>query len=228
MSEASLAVVGTIGIARKVRRHRYVREAHATARVLAGDRVERVIGTSNESGPVTQLYGWAPNVPPHRDETGFIYFAPILLPRGGSLVIADDGHDVLLEHGNVYRLNDFIPHETYERGPVVCLFRGPYLAPDDAGALADLQAGADQLASHTPGMPRVSPGFQHPFPNECYADLSHADGTYKEIVPLAEAKRKGMLIAYCALCERRAWVLDHHFPWHVENNRCEKHLKECK
>lgn len=225
MTDVAIAAVGTIKLPPDIRRHRCVREALASVKRLTGFIDGGVLGTSNDDGPVTQLYAWKQNVQPHADRTGFVYFAPLVIPRGGSLVCAEDASDVLLRVGVVYRLNDFITHGTYENGSVACLFRGPYPAPNDSEALAEMQAGADRLASCAPGMPRVSPGFRRPFRDECYASDWTMGGRDRELMPIAQAKREGMDIARCAHCNRRALSLDHHYPWEVAGNRCEVHLK---
>lgn len=226
MTDAALAAVGSIAFPATVRRHRYVREVLAVAKLMRETGQDAgVVGTTNGSGPVTELYAWAPMIPEHADATGFIYFAPVVLPRGGSIVFANDESDVVLKIGKVYRLNDHVMHGTYEYGPVACLFRGPYRAPADAEAVAELQAGADRLASCAPGMPRVSPGFRRPFRDECYASDWTMGGRDRELMPIAQAKREGMDIARCAHCNRRALSLDHHYPWEVAGNRCEVHLK---
>lgn len=223
MTDVAIAAVGTIKLPPDIRRHRCVREALASVKRLTGFIDGGVLGTSNDDGPVTQLYAWKQNVQPHADRTGFVYFAPLVIPRGGSLVCAEDASDVLLRVGVVYRLNDFITHGTYENGSVACLFRGPYPAPNDSEALAEMQAGANRLAVAAPDQPRVSPGFRIVGRGECYASDLHEDGRHSVLMSIAQANREGLEIARCAHCGRRAVDLDHHYPWEQSGNRCERH-----
>lgn len=220
-----LAEVGRIDIEPALYRHRHMFEAQANAMVMDDGRIEAVVGTTNVPGQqVVELYGWGRNVDSHVDETGWIYFAPLICRR--SLVYIEKPSierptRVCLQAGKVYRLNDYVLHWTRDRAAVVCLFAGVFDRPDDAKALTMLAAGAKALAHKTPGAPRVKSGFQTPFPDECYADTG--DGV--RLVLKADAKANDWLIAHCTECRTRAIRLDNHWPWMSERNACEKHLE---
>lgn len=205
-------------------RHRNVREARLTAMALEKSR-ERVIGTSNDfvdgrPTPKTELYGWASNVDSHADRTGFVYFMPLVLPRGGSLVFAGGKH-AFLYLGSIYRLNDFEPHHTYEAGVVVAMFRGPYKSPADAEVIAEFASGLAALARGDLGAPRVKEGFRFRQAGECWAETPEGI----RLVPLAEARSAGWIIATCASCSRLAFEVDNHFPYHWDGNACLRHAK---
>lgn len=216
----SLATVGRINVPRRCLQHPHVQEARCLAEVLGADgRLERVIGTHNgpSSAPPSQLYGWGPNVARHHDDTGFIYFSPLLLRR--SVVHVYDSRQVL-RHGEVYRLHDFATHWTRDTAPVVCIFTGPMLVPHDAVACKQLQDGVDALARGGRDAPRVSKGFRVPLRGECWASTS--DGEV-DLVQIEEAKRNHWIIARCAKCERFAVRVDDHFPYHSDLSRCAVH-----
>lgn len=128
-----LAKVGELRVPPRALKHMHIKEARAIATMFSDDRVERIIGTRNKGAPGAQVYGWGPNVPKHADETGWIYFAPLMMGRSH----VNAGHVRLeLEPFAVYRLNDHAIHWTEDTAPVVCLFAGVFPEPDDGGALA--------------------------------------------------------------------------------------------
>jgi hypothetical protein len=217
---AALARVATLRVPDSVSRHRYVREAFLTASALDKS-LERVIGTTNDSEVRTELYGWAKNVDPHKDCTGFVYFSPIFMPDGESIAHAGDiSEEIAL--GGVYRLDDFVEQWTEDAGPVVCMFRGPYRqVPEDADAVGAFRSGIAALARRSLYAPRVKPGFRFPQRGECYADTP----TGTRIVRLAEARRRNWMIATCSEtgCSEIAFEVDHHFPYFWDGNACLQH-----
>ena len=222
----SLAAVGSITIPDRALTHPYVGYAHALSRVFAIDpeRVERVIGTNNKQQTLSvQLYGWGPNVQPHRDDTGFIYFAPMIVERTSVHTRRDT---VELKRGTVYRLYDFAEHWTLDTAPVVCAFIGPYHFPLDAEALVMLQDGVDALARRARWAPQVRESFRLPRRGEVYAYRHDVDGT--ELVDLANARANGWLIARCELCERFAVRVDKFFPMYADLNRCARCICEAR
>lgn len=226
---APLSCIGSIEIPPAALDHRHIMEAEAATMVVNDGRIERVIGTTNKPGhPVVELYGWAPNVDSHADETGWMYFCPLLVGR--SIVSAwekgkplGNRHRVLLRVGNVYRLNDFVMHWTADRRPVVALYCGVFRMPDDGLAMSLLQDGVNELSTGGRFAPRVSPGFRIRFDDECFAEV---DGR-KALIPISEAKQRGALIATCIKCDAYADHVDHSWPWGWEGNRCRSHI-ECE
>lgn len=215
---APIATIAQLPIAPAVRSHRFVREALALARLFSRKEVERVVGTRNDvRSPECQLYGWGKNVPEHVDNTGWIYFVPLL---GKPSIICAGRHDVLASSGDVCRLWDFAPHFTYDDTARVCLFIGPYDQPSDDSALAVLTAGLQQLTAGIYEAPRVSPGFRVPASDECFALVDDAG----ELMLIERAKACGYTIALCSQCSRRAIKLDAHFPWDWSMNFCGHHL----
>lgn len=213
---------GRISIPGMALRHPHVREARCLAHVYAveEDRVERVIGTNNVQTTLSpQLYGWGPNVGRHKDHTGFVYFTPLLLRYS---CVHTRRRAIRLQRGTVYRLHDFAEHWTRDSAPVVCLFIGPYAFPMDNIARADLQKGADQLGAGRADAPRVSSGFRVPLRGECYALV----GDSAVLVTLERARKEGLLIARCALCEKFAISVDKYFPSFQDQSRCLEHLSQ--
>lgn len=213
----ALVAVGRIHVGRRAFRHRHFLECQALTQVFDADaeRVERVIGTANKERPRAQLYGWGRNVAPHRDGTGWIYLAPLLLGR--SMLFAGD-LSLELEAGVVYRMNDFARHWTMDDAPVVCLFAGVFDHPQDGRALRMLRRGALQLGLRDRHAPRVSQGFRVPMRGECYADPRFCGE--RRLCRLAMAERKGWVVADCALCGAPAVRLDTHWPYLGDYNRC--------
>lgn len=214
-----LAKIGALRVPPKALKHVHVREACAIATLFNDDRKERIIGTSNKGEPHAQLYGWGCNVAKHLDETGWVYFSPLMM--GESKVFA--AHlSLQLEPFSVYRLHDHAIHWTEDTAPVICLFAGVFLSPQDPMAMAMLQAGMMALTKGLLGAPRVSPGFRVPLRDEIYAATNDGD---VRLVSRGIARSRGWLIAQCANCQAAAIKVDRHFPYHHELNRCAKHLE---
>lgn len=212
-----IATIAQLPIDPAIAKHRFVREALAAAR-LSSNNDERVVGTKNDiKAPECQLYGWGKHVPKHIDNTGWIYFVPLL--GKPSLICAGRQH-VLASNGDVCRLDDCTPHYTYDETARVCLFIGPYEQPADEVAIAALTDGLRKLASGLYQAPRVRDGFRVVMSDECYAIVDDA----AELMLTADAKARGLTIALCGQCSRRAVELDHHFPWDWSGNVCERHL----
>lgn len=215
-----IATITQLPIDPAIRKHRFVREALAIARLRSKEEIERVIGTRNDiRKPECQLYGWGKHVPEHVDATGWIYFVPLL---GKPSIICAGGVDVLASNGDVCRMDDCAPHFTYDDTARVCLFIGPYAQPADEVAIAALTVGLQQLASGVYQAPRVREGFRVLMSDECYAIV---DDSYETML-ITDAQARGRTIALCGQCNRRAVKLDHHFPWDWSGNVCERHLKQ--
>lgn len=219
MTTSPIATIGRVEIDPAIRRHRFVREALAIARLFTKKNDgERVIGTRNDQkSPECQLYGWGKQVPEHTDNTGWIYFVPLL---GRPSITCAGGHAVLASNGDVCRMNDFEPHFTYDDTARVCLFIGPYERPADDVALAALTDGLRKLASGAYEAPRVRDGFRVVMSDECYAIVDDMG----ELMLIADAEARGYTIALCGQCSRRAVKLDPHFPWDWSMNVCSHHL----
>lgn len=213
----ALAVIGQLQIPAEAMDHYHVQECDAVVSVMRENK-ERIVGTANHGTPHCQLYGWGENVPPHADDTGWIYVLPL---RARRTVLHVGKMRARLLVGTVYRMHDFVVHWTRDSAPVLCAFAGVFDKPQDRAAMAMLRTGLAQLAAGKPYAPRVSEGFRTPKQTECYAI---ADDGPKKLVDVAHAKRKGMVIATCAHCSANAVRVDKHFPYHWDNNRCAKHL----
>lgn len=227
---ASLPVecVGRLDIPAAVYQHRNLFEASAAVSVIE-DNLERVIGTKNRGAPSSQLYGWGANVVPHQDNLGFVYLMPLRLRHsclGVESLVGDPSPwrvTTWLRLGRVYRLNDFHCHWTRDSAPVVCLFAGVFKVADDDGALAMLGDGLADLAADKYEAPRVKDGFRALGDHEVY---THGPDGNPVMMLLEEARARGELILQCAVCEERAVLIDHHYPYFLAGNRCYRHLGE--
>jgi hypothetical protein len=226
-------MIGRIEIPPAVLDHRFVLEALGCALVLqqSDDRKAGVVGTDNSR--LCELYGWAPNVPAHRDNTGWMY--ALMLDDGVSRIhaMSDPGlsHavspsekiEIRVTAGDVFRLCDFCEHWTEDVRARVAAFVGCFDEPDDERALAILRAGVAALArGEYYGAPRVRDGFRTLLPDECYAASDEC--TDAELMLLSDAKHAGRWIQTCGVCEAPAVRLDHYWPYHHEYNRCREHL----
>lgn len=221
-----LSVVGQLDVPAAALQHYHVVEALACASVLTDGR-ERVVGTTNDAArePALELYGWAPCVQPHTDGFGWVYFCPLSMRL--SKVSAKWGKGVAtchLRRGAVYRLDDRVKHWTRDAGPTCALYYGFLKAPNDQLAINTIRLGIAMLRLGSRQAPRVKFGFRCPAPWECWVDTK--DG--RELMPLADAKRRRLFIATCSEtgCHEPAYSIDRHFPYHQEHNRCRKHFRE--
>jgi len=211
-----LRCVGEIAVKPVAAQHPHVREAAACASVLVSSEQSGVIGTENTAA--CELYGWRPNIGPHVDNTGFVYLAPI---RVGRSSVRIHGVTLNIRIGGVYRLNDWVRHWTRDSELVVALFVGSFEKPCDARAISILQQGAFDLAHKWHSAPRSRPGFRVPLEREVWADTNGGP----ELLPLDDARRRGLMIARCGKCSRYAAKLDPHFPYMVDLNLCNLHWR---
>lgn len=217
MNLLALIPVGKIDVPGLAMKHIHVREARAIAETIS-DRIERIIGTTNHGGPRCELYGWGPNVFPHKDDCGYVYFCPLLLRFSK---VSTRAGSCRLRRGIVYRLHDFDMHWTDDSAPVVCLYFGVIPNwPHDRRALAVLQEGVNQLAAGGRDAPRVKEPFRAPLYGECYADTP----TGTRLVTFADAFANRWMVANCANCDEPAVIVDRYWPNFTEHNRCRQHL----
>lgn len=216
--------VGHLEVPAAALTHRFVREARLVLKVFSRPdctlKERGVIATANEIGrPQCQLYGWLKDVSTHVDNTGWIYF---LLLRGASFVTAC-GTSLLVKAGDVVRLNDYCPHSTYDDQPSVALFWGPVGKPNDLAARMHLARGLAQLACDQYEAPRVMSKFRVLVAGECFAWATSWDEARR--MEVRDVARHNAMVIRCSVarCSRRAWKLDHSFPYQWEHNRCIKH-----
>lgn len=226
MTHPALQLVGNIHVDPAVSNHRFVKEALACAMFFASeDELPHagVIGTENSK--TVELYGWAPHVREHSDNTGFVYL--LALNEGTTTVNVWEGdtpHSVWLPAGAVIRLNDFTRHWTEDSGPRVCAFIGSFEEPCDDLALAQLEAAVSALVrGDYYGAPRVKEGFRVMLEDECLVADAEFDG--HETMLLDDAKDQDRFILECAECGKPAIVADSKWPHFWEDNRCRDHLK---
>lgn len=230
MTAVSLSIVGHIDVPAAVRTHRFHAEAEANAMMLAhkNDPSTQVVGTENTRR--CELYGWAPNVDSHRDDSGWMYL--VLLTGERSIVEAYASpklgsrkvHSVRIRPGDVLRLWDHCLHWTIDDGYRVAAFVGSFPRPADAEALATLRAGVEALASGAYyGAPRVRPGFRAMQDDECL--VSNAAFDDLEPALLADAQAQGRFIETCAHCDRPAVRADEKWPFFHDMSRCRLHLQ---
>jgi hypothetical protein len=232
--------IGHIDIPAGVLDHRFVLEARANAALLTKhqDDNRQVVGTSNTR--LCELYGWAPNVEPHVDNTGIVYLvglddlvshlyawagAPsvrtgqvgVRRARGSKL------HFARLAAGTVVRLDDFAEHWTEDTGPRVAAFVGSFEKPDDDRAMEILRAGVAALArGDYYGAPRVPQGYRAMLPDECFA--ANDDWSDCEVMLLDDARAKKRLVQLCGKCDRPAVRMDRYWPNFHDMNRCREHI----
>jgi hypothetical protein len=223
-----LEIVGHIEIPSDVLSHRFVIEAEACTKVLHeqilenyGFNKEGVVGTAN-TGEV-ELYGWAPNVADHKDNTGLIYL--VALNPGKTMVECiegDEAYSVSLAQGAVLRLDDRWTHWTIDKQERICAFIGSFDEPCDEWAINRLRAAIEALENgEYYGAPRVSPGFRVYGDDECLVE-----GPDESVQPmlLADAiaqKRDYITCAYPG-CDKPAAVMDRLWP-HFTDCRCYTH-----
>jgi len=215
----SVQVIGQIAVPQTVLEHRFVKEALAVVNFFQKDdeRAERVIGTQNSKK--CELYGWSTCVAPHTDNEGYVYLLP--LNDIGSFLYTEDS-EVYLQQGTVVRLNDFSSHWTFDDVPVVCAFVGSFKEPNDEQAISILKEGVNALErGDYYDAPRVREGFQVVMDDECWA-WSSEDMDNVKLMLLSDAKEKDLFIELCACCGEHASKLDSLWPYHFENNICNK------
>lgn len=221
-----LEIIGQIDIPCEVLAHRFVREALGCARHIAdeGDVRHQVVGTANTRK--VELYGWAPHVDSHVDNTGWVYLLALNEGRSTLNVWGADGEpvSVWMPAGAVVRLDDRAEHWTEDDSVRICAFIGSYPTPHDYDALVALQAGVSALArGDYYGAPRVRDGFRVLMPDECIVgDYNRC--TYEPML-LIDAQRQRRWVETCALCCKAAVKIDQHWPYHTDMNRCAEHLK---
>lgn len=223
-----LEVIGHIKIPESVFSHRFYTECNAVVDLFQrkiADKVSRepVLGTANNHE--VELYGWAQSVAKHTDNTGIIYF--VALNDGESLVIANDGNKEVvteLKKGTVVRMDDYIPHFTFDDQPRICAFIGSYAEAQDALAMRKLRKGIKSMAAGKYyGAPRVQSGFRVILPDECYVMTKDCESV--ELMLVEDAKKKRRFIEKCGLCDGLAVKIDNKYPWFTDMNRCRECLK---
>lgn len=227
-----LEIIGRIEIPPAVREHRFYAEAKANGLLMQSQRdpLKQVVGTWNTRE--VELYAWAANVLPHRDNIGWMY--AVLLDEGISFVharprrLASSGPhlSMAIQAGDVFRLDDFCEHWTEDSGPRVAAFIGCFDEPCDLEAMRKLQTGIDRLvAGAYYDTPRVRQGFRIMHADEAYvANEEHSDA---EMMLLADVPpHRQEAIVRCAKCDERACRLDQHWPYHWEMNVCLEHLHQ--
>lgn len=216
MSVAPLRKVGKLDVPAAALAHPFARECLRAIATLRTETANVVVGTSNGKAKA-QLYGWKRGVPPHKDDTGIVYFAPLKLPPHGSLVMAGE-HRELVEVGGVYELDDRVKHSTHERqGTVLALFVGPYPIRQPGKAVTAMREGLQQLADpECWEAPRVVEGFRAgPLRGECWAWDYHDAVMARR----RDLKARGLAELRCH-CGRPAAKLDTMFPYFTDGNRC--------
>ena len=224
---APLSVITRLEIPDAARNHRFVTEALACAMVLQADEDPRhqVVGT--EETLHCELYGWAPNVAPHRDNTGWTYLMPIndgISYVHSRLKASDTGRglsmSVRVQAGDVIRLDDRFEHWTEDATCRVAAFVGSWDSPCDDRALAELQSGLALLERGAYyGAPRVRQGFRAPQPDERY--VANAEMDDYELVLAADVGRRQVISCQCG---KPAVVMDAYWPHFWEGCRCVEHL----
>jgi len=222
-----IEVIGQLPVPNAVRSHRFYREALVNARLLhrkklAGEREGGVVGTENTQR--CELYGWAPNVDPHIDNTGFAYLM-CLNPGWTALQARPDGgalERIELEPGTVVRMDDRVTHWTEDRAPRVAMFMGSFEAPCDSAAMEAMGEGLYQLAIGAYyDTPRVRDGFRILLADEVYATTTFDS---IEIMLAADAKARDAIVETCAICGKPAVKVDPHWPYFGDRSRCRDHL----
>lgn len=222
-----LARVGQLHVPSAALNHRFVQEVrwHVQKRDdrTVTDVEDAVVGTDNTCK--VELYGWGRNIDPHVDATGWVYLCALdpsiswVYARAPAETPAAPPIRITLEAGTVLRLDDRVEHWTKDPCARICLFMGSFEAPCDDFAISHLEAGLQALArGDYYGAPRVARGFQKLQQDECLAT------DWQDPEPLrflrVDAVARGMDIITCSNCGAPAVRLDHHWPWHQENNVC--------
>lgn len=217
-----LRAVGFCLVPAAVRRHRFVREALACAKVLSDpEKLDRIIGTENTRLP--ELYGWAPPIAKHTDNAGYMYLMPII--DGGGVLHAEGADPVPLELGTIIRLDDRRVHWVEGGEPSVAMFLGCYPEPVDTLAVQSLCRALFALErGDYYGAPRVKDGFRALLDDECYAALPSDERC--RVMLTKDARAAGLDVQECAFCHKPAVQLDEYWPYYTEQHRCRDHLAE--
>lgn len=92
-------------------------------RPIAADAIN-IVGTSPSKTEI-QVYGWKSPIAPHADNTGLIFFMPILMRSEQDTLVYGD-QEIELQLGHLYLMDDRNPHSTIGQGNVIALFLGPF------------------------------------------------------------------------------------------------------
>lgn len=218
----NLQVIGKLHVPQSAKDHRFVLECLAAARTM--EEGPGVLGTEDSGRP--ELFGWQPNVKPHVDMTGFVYFMPIISNGGFVCVSEFEGEEEIclpIQCGTVYRLDDRECHWTRDDSITVGLFLGSYDEPNDAGAMALLSAGLSALCD---GLyyetPRVGFDFRVVMHDECLVQI----GKSYEYQLISDAEKNSQSIVHCSQCgcSKHAVVVSRYFPSFPHENRCAEHI----
>lgn len=83
-----------------------------------------IVGT-NSANPGAQLYGWQSPVAMHQDNSGIIFFMPLVIEGDTEYLIYND-QKTELKIGHLYMLDDSQLHATIGNGNVISLFMGSF------------------------------------------------------------------------------------------------------
>lgn len=222
-----LDMIGKMIVPPSVRTHRFFAECLAAIKVIETNELRGgVVGTGNTKQP--ELYGWRPNVLPHVDKSGIVYFMPVVV-NGGTICAGDFDRNVYadfpLELGAVYRLDDREYHWTTDDSYTVCIFLGSFEQPNDYLAMQSLSAALAKLAAgEYYGAPRAGRGFRAVLADECLID----NGDSYDYKLLTDATKDNDLILTCSVkdCNDTAVFADRYYPYFAEQNRCAKHFRQ--
>jgi hypothetical protein len=218
-----LKIVGNFPVSESVLNHKHIA---ATKAVLNTKHrfTDPVVGTQNKKG--VELYGWHPNVAPHVDRTGFMYFMPLFESTGtinAFLERSGDPVELPLVAGNIYRMFDYASHwTTGETDRQIALFIGAFDSPMDNFAINRLKNGLRLLELNSVYAPKTSFSTKMALDDEVFVETSVL-GKTRLINKIYAAKHK---IITCAYCEKPAMILDSYYPYEIAKNKCKEHFRQ--
>lgn len=218
-----LKVVGQCDVSDVARKHRNVITTKAVLNTKQRF-TDPVIGTRNTKG--VELYGWHPNVAPHSDNMGFIYFMPLFESTGkinAYLSSEQDPVELPLVAGNIYRMYDYAKHwTTQETERQFALFIGSFETPMDKFAVNRLKHGLKLLELNSVYAPKTSFSQMMALDDEVFVETSVC-GKTKLINKIHVGKQK---VINCHYCEKPAMFIDPYYPYETTKNKCKEHFRQ--
>lgn len=215
--------ITTLPIAHQVREHRFLRGLRKQLSRIQPDEIP-VFGTANRRTP--ELYGWHGSVASHVDNKGLVY---LLILDSPIIQISCGDTSISASEGMLLCLDDRTLHQTVQpaNSNSIALFIGAFDERCDDFAVEQLSLALDQLSTGE-YIEALRPVRVPLCRDECYAIPGEEDSidiTPTQICRLSNALRDNKHVIRCAHpdCDEPAAVIDSHYPYYQDLNRCRKH-----